>query len=203
MIESYNTLPFGLYMQINGILQAEGDDLTKQVRIIALLDGRTEAEVLALPLADYRALAAKAAFLSKDCTPGRVADTFTLAGVTYIPTRDFMKISTAQYIDFQTFSARGIEAWPELLSVFLVPEGKTYNEGYDIALVQQACRDVLTLQEAVSLTAFFLTSFRQSIEDSLTSLTQPRKGKPLTERAKALLAEAETMLRTLGDGLQM
>ena len=158
MVTSYEALDLGRYMKINAALQDDTlEEVDKQVRIIAILADKTEDEVLALPLGEYGALAAQTAFLREPLPPKQLdPDTkeIRLGELTLIPTRDFTKITTAQYVDFQTFSKGFPQTLPEILSCFLVPDGKTYNNGYDPAEVQRALL-AMPWPEAVSLSAFF------------------------------------------------
>lgn len=199
MITRYEDLPLGEYMKIDAILRGEGDELEKQVRVIALLSGNTEDEVLALPLDEYASRAAKAAFLAKPYQQSgevkRTAKEFVIGGMTLIPTTDFTKITTAQYVDFQTFAPVVDDQPAALLSVLMVPKGKGYNEGYDIGEVQRAIREHLTLADAAAVIAFFLLSSRTSIEASLNSLERlARKTKDRT------MQDRLTKIRTLFPG---
>ena len=108
MIDNYNEMPLGLFLRIDAILRERaGDEVGTQVGIIALLTGKTEDEVLNLPLAEYSDLAGKTAFLTNHCEP-REIDTAAPGWNGLTPTLDFTKITTAQYIDFQTFA----KDWP-------------------------------------------------------------------------------------------
>ena len=207
MVTSYEALDLGRYMKVNAVLQDEAlEDVDKQVRIIAILADMTEDEVLALPLGDYGSLAAQTAFL-REPLPPRPLDPetrrITLGELALIPTRDFTQITTAQYVDFQTFSKGFPQTLPEILSCFLVPEGKTYNQGYDPADVQRALL-AMPWPEAVSLSAFFFARFSASIADSLTSLDLARrvtKDKKKREVLERKIREAEAALRRVGVGL--
>ena len=94
----------------------------------------------------------------------------------------------------------------ELLSCLLVPVGCRYNEGYDILEVQQALKDNLSVTDALSLSAFFLTKFKNLIKDSLNSCRQEvrtiknkSRRRQMEERIKSL----ENLLETSGDGSQI
>ena len=168
MIDNYNTLTLGLYLDIDAVLQSDAEDIDKQVRIIALLDGTTPEAVLALPLKEYSAKAAATDFLRHECPPVSA------------PSR---VISGAQYVDFQTFSKGGTAKLPELIAVLLVPEGHNYNDGYDVAQVVRVVRD-LPLPVALGLSAFFFGQLVQSIQASLTSLESAAKSLPKRRRAQ-------------------
>ena len=66
MITSYRQLPLGLYEEILRINADTADELERQARIIAVLDGTTYEQVLDLPLADYAERAAAASFLAQE-----------------------------------------------------------------------------------------------------------------------------------------
>lgn len=202
MIDNYEALDLGRYMKIDRILRAPAEEIDKQVQIVAILADMTEREVLLMPLADYTALAMRAAFLGGKCEH-KEADgaPISVGGMNLIPTKDFTKITTAQYVDFQTFAKDFPSTLPELLSCFLVPEGKNYNDGYEVADVQKAVREI-TLPVALGLTAFFFKQYNASIVDSLTSLDKMAKKNPLMrERAKKIRMEAEAALQSIGGGL--
>lgn len=183
MIDNYNTLTLGLYLDIDAVLQSDADDIDKQVRIIALLDGTTPEAVLALPLKEYSAKAAATEFLRHDCPPISAPSRVISGDLVLIPTKDFTNITTAQYVDFQTFSKGGTAKLPELIAVLLVPEGRNYNDGYDVAEVVRVVRD-LPLPVALGLSAFFFGQLVQSIQASLTSLESAAKSLPKRRRAE-------------------
>ena len=209
MITRYEDLPLGEYMKIDAILRGEGDELEKQVRIIALLSGNTEDEVLALPLDEYASRSAKAAFLAKPYQQSgevkRTAKEFVIGGMTLIPTTDFTKITTAQYVDFQTFAKEFPATLPQVLGVMLVPKGKRYNEDYDMAAVVDAVKQ-LPMPVGMDLAAFFFARFAQSTTAMLTSLEKalPRTSNPAKREAlKAKIRMAKTLLAHVGGGLRM
>lgn len=199
IIDSYAALPLGLYMDIDSVLDDSSlSDLDQQVRIIALLSNRSEDEVLDLPLAEYARMSAATAFLRERCTPSpSVSDTYPLHGFTLVPTKDYTRLTTAQYIDFQTFSRDGVKALPQLLSVLLVPKDHTYNDGYDIAAVQNAIRSELSLPDALALSAFFFARLKQSIEAILAYLTPRRLRRLNPEQRRTLTATLEAARESL------
>ena len=202
MIDNYNTLTLGLYLDIDAVLQSDAEDIDKQVRIIALLDGTTPEAVLALPLKEYSAKAAATEFLRHDCPPISAPSRVISGDLVLIPTKDFTNITTAQYVDFQTFSKGGTAKLPELIAVLLVPEGCNYNDGYDVAQVVRVVRD-LPLPVALGLSAFFFGQLVQSIQASLTSLESAAKSLPKASRAE-LERKAEDLQRLLrGLGLHV
>ena len=203
MIDNYDALTLGRYMKVNAVLDGPGDELEKQVEILAILADLSTDEVLALPLADYAAMAKQSAFLREPCPPVEITEDYRFQGLA--PTADFRKITTAQYIDFQTFAKEFPKSLPQLLSVFLIPEGHTYNTGYDIAKVHRQADD-LPFPEAMGLAAFFFGRFLQLTEDSLTSWAEAVRTEKEPWKAKAMearIAEVLALLQSAGVGLQM
>lgn len=208
MIDSYAKLPLGLYLDIRA-LQEDGamDPVDLRVAIVAALTGKTEREVLDAPIAESSAWFAAAAFLEHDADiPKRIADAYRLGDWDLIPTTDLRRITTAQYIDFQAFAPGGEKTLPQLLSVFLVPRGRGYNDGYDVAAVQQAIRDALPVADVLALSAFFLNKYARLIKTSRSFLERirkqerdPRKKARIQMRLETLETLVET-LRTAGAG---
>lgn len=203
MTNNYNALTLGEYMRVNEVLESTAEDIDKQVQIIAILSGKTTDEVLLLPLADYAAMAKETAFLREHCKPAEIGEGWRFGDL--VPTLDFRKINTAQYVDFQTFSKDFPKTLPQLLSVFLVPEGKAYNDGYDVLFVQKRVEQI-PFPEALGLAAFFFGRFLQLTKDSLTSWAlEMRKTSNRKEKKDILtrIMKVQEDLRTAGVGLQM
>ena len=204
IIDNYADLPVGLYLDLVKISRSDLPELDKQVRIIAGLTGYSEDEVLALPIETYKRYAEKTVFLQEPCTEGRVASSYKAGAFDLVPTSDLAKLTAAQYIDFQTLSPGGEAKTVELLSVFLVPRGKKYNNGYDIVEVQKAIRDNLSVRDVITIAAFFFRSYATSIVSSLTSckrMLRRMKNPAMKADLKKQMDEAEAMLQRLTDSL--
>lgn len=202
MITSYSQLPLGLFLDIRALQEDEAlDPIDLRVAVVAALTGKTEREILDAPIAESSEWFAAASFLEHDAdVPKRIADAYHLGEWELIPTTDLRKITTAQYIDFQAFAPGGEKTLPQLLSVFLVPKGRVYNDGYDVAAVQQAIRDQLCVSDVLALSAFFLTKYAGLIRTSRSFLGRilkqerdPRK----KARIRTRLATLETLVETL------
>ena len=180
IIDNYRNLPVGKWLEILELSKDENvDALEQQVKTIAILTGLAEDEVLDLPIMEYKSLAAKTKFLEKEYDGKlQIAKSYGLNGMELIPVKDFNKITTAQYVDYQTFSKEGDMYLAQTLSTLLVPKGKKYNDGYDMDAVQQAIRENLSVADVLSLYAFFLTKWVKSIKDSQTFLDKEIKKIP-------------------------
>jgi len=208
IIDSYNRLTLGQYMEIQEISRNESlEDIDKQVQILSILTGVAEDELLHLPIQEYKELVVKSGFLNpENINYHPVAKKYILGKFELIPCRDFRKIETCQYIDFQTYAPDLDKYLVEFLSVILVPKGHRYNEGYDILEVQKAIREEMSVSDGISLAGFFLTWCRKSIKDSLNySKQEAMRIKDKTKREEILkrIEEQERLLQTSGDGSQM
>lgn len=205
MIDSYRELPIGKYLEICEIARDENvDPLTEQVKIISILTDESEEDILRLPIAEYKDMSRRLTFLSKAYDgETRIAKSYRIGGMELIPEKDLSKITTAQFIDFQTFSKEGERYYVEVLSTLMIPKGKKYNEGYDIADVHKAIRDNLSVADVLSLSAFFLEKWLRSIKDSaIFSISEIRK-MPDKEKQKEMMSRLQTAMQKGGDGLRM
>ena len=208
IIDNYNRLTLGQYMEIQEISRNESlEDIDKQVQIISILTGVAEDEILHLPIPEYKELVARSAFLNpENITYHPIAKKYILGGWELIPVRDFRKLETCQYIDFQSYAPDMDKYLVEFLSVILVPKGHRYNEGYDILELQKAIREEMSVSDGVSLAGFFLTWCSKSFKDSLhcpKRMAAGNKDETKREEILKMIQEQEDLLQTGGDGSQM
>lgn len=211
IINNYRDLPIGDYMDIVAISKDEGlEEVDKQVKIISILTGRSEADILDLPIQEYKSLAANLVFLSYPIPSEdvqRVADSYKIGKFELIPVIDIRKVTTAQYIDFQTFHQAGLEDhFAEILSCLLVPKGKKYNQGYDVLEVQDAIKRNLSVFDTMMLYGFFVVSCGESIRGMLTfSLQEAQTIKDKTKRTEMVqrIQEQMELLKANGAGFPM
>lgn len=172
IIDNYRKLPIGKYNEIVKLCETEMDEVDRKVSIVAILTGLTEDEVLALPITDFTECCAKAKFIDLPCPETlipSVSKSYPVGGFNLVPVTDMRKVTTAQYIDFITFSKDKEHNIVEMLSCFLVPKGMDYNEGYDILDVHTAIKEEMSVAEVLALLAFFFGSWTRSIHSTLSS----------------------------------
>lgn len=207
IIDNYRKLPIGKYLDIVELCNTEMDELDRRVKIIGILTGLTDDEVLNLPLTQFTDYSAAAQFLDKQCPENlipAVSKSYPVGGFVLVPVTDMRKITTAQYIDFQTFSKDKEKNLVEMLSCFLVPRGMDYNDGYDIADVHNAIREEMSVAEVLALLAFFFKSWAESIRSTLSySVKEAMKIEDKETKAK-MLKKIRSVLdsTTVGDGSQ-
>lgn len=209
MITSYEQMPVGVYERIMAALEDSGaSDNDKQLELLSALTGLSVDAIWDEPLEDLQAQNAAASFVLVHPVPHQVRDTYTLGGVQYRATLRQGKITAGQFIDWNEIAAQkdGGGRWAQLLSVILVPEGKTYGNGYDIEEVQEAIRNELCVLDAIALRAFFLTLCAASVTDTLPSLEKMMKEMKMPRARRrtirrAMRAQAR-LLRRGGAGWQ-
>lgn len=212
MIDNSQDLKLGAMLRLQAIPD-DIDPLDRQVAILAVLSGCSEDDILALPLDEYSRRVSASRFLDRDL-PKRVPQrSYKCGAFTLEPVRDFRKITTAQFVDFKTFmeqaghDERKVAAITvELLSCMLVPAGHTYCDDYDPMDVQAAIRDHLRADDAVALSAFFLSRWMRSSRRILTSsrrIARRMRRKDLLAKIRDLLTMRRNLLTTTpraGDG---
>ena len=185
IIDNYRKLPIGKYNEIVKLCETEMDEVDRKVKIVGILTGLTEDEVLALPITDFTECCAKAKFIDLPCPETlipSVSKSYPVGGFNLVPVTDMRKVTTAQYIDFITFSKDKEHNIVEMLSCFLVPKGMDYNEGYDILDVHNAIKEEMSVAEVLALLAFFFGSWTRSINSTLSS--SERMARRVKDRGK-------------------
>lgn len=206
MIDNYNSLTIKKYLDIKEVLEMNTEEIDKQVSLIAILSDMDENDVYNLPLPEFQELNEKTAFLNElPQTRNYPKTKYKLGGLELETVLDMRDVTAGQYIDYQTFVKDTDKYLVELLSVFLVPKGKKYNDGYDILEVQNAIRENLSIVEAISMSAFFLMLCESLIKATVQSSIKKLKRMMRKEKDKKVKAEyqkAITALEQSGAGLR-
>ena len=162
-------MPIATYGKILDILQDNSRGwIDKEVEMISILANKTPDEVDNMLTVELRGLTSQLGFLTEKAETVEVRKEYKVGDFTLVPEKKISKIKAGQFISFQEFAKvyhdnnNDVNVIPLLLSCFLIPKGKTFAEGYDVEDVQEAIAEHLSIVDALSLTAFFLTSIKQS-----------------------------------------
>ena len=152
------------YWQIIDILQSDEDDITKQAELIATIEDISVDEVLNMPIQESAQKVKSLAFLNEfPMKEYRSLKTQVMGGKTYDVITDMSKLTTAAFIDYQTYTKLSFrDAYDKILSCFIIPAGFTYNDGYDVAEVQKVIRENLSWPEVQGMLHFFLKKYAKS-----------------------------------------
>lgn len=112
-------------------------------------------------------------FLNTDCPKRPIKKQYVLNGKKYNASFDITRINTAQFVDFRNYSSNGCKL-EDILSVCLIPEGRKYNDGYD---VQQLKADILQLPitDVQTISFFFINQLYVLLESTRYYLTAQMK----------------------------
>lgn len=203
IIDNYRKLPIGKYNEIVKLCETEMDEVDRKVKIVGILTGLTDDEVLALPLTDFTECCAKAKFIDLPCPETlipSVSKSYPVGGFNLVPVTDMRKVTTAQYIDFLSFSKDKEHNIVEMMSCFLVPKGMDYNEGYDILDVHNAIKEEMSVAEVLALLAFFFGSWTRSIHSTLSSSERMARRVKDKEKRQMMMERIAELRSTISGG---
>ena len=162
---NYNWYNVTLYQfnKLQELIKIE-DETERTIAIAELILGN---DVTNLPISEFKKEIAKLEFM-KEPIPDKIPPKkVELNDRKYYIDSLLGNITTAQYVDFTNHSKEGNMA--KMLSVFIIPEGHKYNDGYDML---EVINDIELLPiPIVNSTAFFfkrqLEKFIQIFQSSL------------------------------------
>lgn len=200
--DKWSKITISDYMELQDIVKRE-DAVDVEIGIVALLCGVSEEEILALPIPEYQRLRRESQFVANfPEIRGKAPKSITINDFKYDVITDVSKLTTAQYIDFQTYLKQDIEKFlPNLLTVFIIPKGCKYGDDeYNIDDLANDIKEYLPVITAFEMSGFFQTAFLSSIKGTLTSLEskmRKKMRKAKTEEEKKIMMEIVEKLQTI------
>ena len=104
-------------------------------------------------------------------TNEKLKETYTINQREYNSNINLTQMTTAQFVDYQNYSKENPVDISKCLSVFIIPKGHTYNDGYDLKQVQEDIKD-LDMVTINTLAFFFKKLYILLLETTLLCLTQ-------------------------------
>jgi len=176
--------------EIDSLQMATDDE--KNLKVAALLAGIPYDELLMIPLDKVRGIMDNTDFLMQKPQPAKARNTYTINGKKYKLFKTPSEMTVAQYISFQQIQADGFEKRPlEMLSLFLIPEGHQYNDGYDMEEVMDDMGN-MNICDALGVCCFFMRRCLKSIRHIKVLSTLMLK----VERLKAPKTKKEAIRAT-------
>lgn len=191
-------------MQIQeiGELQMSSDD-EKNLMVAALLAEIPYQDILNMGLDEVRTYMDNAAFLLEEPEHAKVKKHYYVNGNKYRLFKNAVEMTVAQYLDFQSVWRDGFDKRPaEMLSIFLVPAGHEYNDGYDKDEVIEDMYD-MPVVEGLGICDFFTKRFARLMRSALMFCRLRMKWLKLTARKenkelyKALEIQMNLVLKEL------
>lgn len=149
-----------------------------------------------LPLNQFIEYKEKLEFLKQPITPIKnIPLKIIVNNRTYNTNVNLTEIKVAQYIDYQNYCKN--PKYNELLSVFIIPEGHNYNDGYDLQQVKEDILD-LPIDLVYGINFFFLQFYLEFIRTFLYFFKKELKTMNLTqEKKKQIQKELQVLEQSL------
>lgn len=202
---NWGELPVGKYEKIKEIIRSEVEN--GDVEVLAVLCDCTVDDILNAPVGKVMELKRGSDFLNHKLN---IRDrlrfkSIVIDGVKYEVHTDFKEITTAQYIDFQTFYKEFEKNYCNVLATFIIPEGHLYNDGYDALEVAELFRQKLSVETAENACFFFACRSKDSLLRGLRHLIlrtglqamrekDPQVKESLKQTQKELASQSEHIL---------
>lgn len=182
---NWNEITWKEYEQIEQILSADIPSEYKTVNLVSILTGMSVDQVENLQITEFQKLLPHLDFLQTEPETHYHQFEYTINGREYVFRGKLEEISTAMYIDYSTYMQEEDKDIIKLTSVFLIPKGHDYNDGYDMDQVKSDIGDMCWLD--VRALAFFfklqLGTYMLILKSSLKkTLKKTMKGKTWTEK---------------------
>lgn len=168
--KSWAQLPIGKYERIKEIIR--GDVENSDIEILSVLCDCDVDDILNAPVSKVMELKKAALFLNTklDVKDKLKYKHLTIDGVKYVVHTDFKDITTAQYIDFQTFYKDYEKNYCNVLATFIIPEGHIYNDGYDALETAEIFREKMPVEVAENACFFFACRSKSSLAKGIRRL---------------------------------
>lgn len=208
-IKSWNECPIGIYRRLAEVCTDPAlGEYERAVAKTAILCGCDEQEIWDLPMDAASELFKKTAWTSEFDFDKDVKFKKLKVGkyVCRVDT-DMQRFTVGQYFDFTSYwnTENKGENLENLLTVFLVPEGKKYGQDYDVADLKEEITWNLPMTVAQSVCFFFLKELVSSIKVSLIFLDYQidRMERKASPEAKAELKDKRAQLTALLSSLRL
>lgn len=173
------------YEHIEQILNTDIPLDYKTVHLISVLTGKSVEELEVLPISQFQKLLPALEFLQTEPETHTHQFEYTINGREYDFRGKIDELTTAQYIDYRAYMDEEDKDVIKLMSVFLIPKGHDYNDGYDMEQVKSDIGDMCWLD--VRAAAFFfrawLTAYTLILKSFLVkAMKKTMKGKTFKEK---------------------
>lgn len=189
-------MPLGVYKKITAV---DPEDEEGNLKIVALLEGVPYNDILNTPLTEVKEKVKKLEFLTNKPKKHLIKLKYKLGKATYVFDCTAKSITTAQFIDFGQVDRNDLTG---ALAIFLIPEGKKYNEGYDLEDAKFDIDRYLSVEEALSICDFFTTLselyLKRTLRKAKKALKQAKRDGIPTEEAEKIVTEYLKAISTGG-----
>lgn len=185
-IKKWDDITINDYLKIKEISEDESLSIAeKDIKTIALLCRVSENEIWNLSIPKVTKLRHQAQFLQEFSFPKDIKFKKIFVGKYECAINVKLESMTiSQYVDFQEYFKDIDSFMPHLMSVFLIPKGFKYNEGYDINDLIEDIGNNLSIIDYNTILFFFLKKYQDSTSNTLNSLAWNLKIQSMFMRKK-------------------
>lgn len=168
--KNWDEITINDYKRIVEICQDEYDTVTeKNIEVLAVLCDVDSDTMWDMPVIELQDMIQSLSFLNEfDFDKKKKYKKLKIDDLELVCDCKVSKMSVAQYVDFQAFWIRSNTDLARMISVFYVPQGCKYNEGYDIDDVVEKIENNVSIAMANSICFFLLKKLVNSIHSLVT-----------------------------------
>lgn len=170
---TWKDISLGQFAEILKIESQNLDEIDNAAETIKVVFN--EPDPLNLPIDKFQKYVNELKFLSNHVDDTRLVTQFTLNGRKYLFNGNTFNMSAGQFFDWRQYTKKDPIDYAECLSVFLIPEGHKYNDGYDM---DQTISDIncIAVTDAMAMFSFFVDGLQMSSNVLVDYLSKQMKG---------------------------
>lgn len=128
----------------------------------------------------------------------KICNTYNINGTKYNFRGNIFEISMGQLMDVRSFTTKPDVDYAEVLSVFLIPDGHKYNDGYDM---EKTLNDIdsLPITDVLKLYNFFSAALILSTDIMTDYFNKELKKTKLTEKEKESIQQKMKEFKEMTD----
>lgn len=190
MINNYKDLSIKKYNEILALTKDSMDGIISadvfQFEVLSVLSDMDSAKIINLPLDEYHSMVQESKFLLKPLTvSGKRIRHLSINGKDAYVVKDAKSLVAGQYIDYSNYLKMDNveeEHLHQVMSVFIIPEGHSYGDGYDMEEWADEINEHLSIVDAKDISFFFQKESRKSLNRTLNSLVWTMKARSMMEK---------------------
>lgn len=147
---------------------------------------------------DFSKYVNELSFMTNPIPEVKLCNTYNINGTKYNFRGNIFEISMGQLMDVRSFTTKPDVDYAEVLSVFLIPDGHKYNDGYDMEKTLDDI-DSLPITDVLKLYNFFSASLLLSTDIMTDYFNKELKKTNLTKKEKETIQEKMKEFKEMTD----
>lgn len=196
------------FEDIEAIQKTSDDYVDKYIKIIAVLSGLNEKDVLDINWNFLRSLEDQISFLSDEPVKSIPDNYYTINGIKYKVLSDIGNIKAGQWIDIVNWQKQKNKSINDFLSIIMLPVGEEYSiDVYSRNQKELYCN--MKIVDALNISNFFLILYESIIKGleryltykmkkALKLMTKEQMEMEITRKMEALMDQYKTSIQNGG-----